>query len=453
MVVARQHEAAAKELHDEEREAKGAVQTGGDERRLAPARGQDAQQHQPRHAGEPRRPQDRDPAGIAPARRIEYATPGQGGKARQECYPARQQRVPEQDAEGDIGAQGQEKDGLQHRALQHPPGKGGRSSVPRPLMASANLPLARLGGLERAGGCRIAFGALHRFDPADPASLEVGLPPLADAPLAEHWLGGLDLVPGRHGEAGYLAGDGLLLGHLLLDEAPGRDMAALASTAYERLLACVQDAGFPHLLRVWHVLPAITGVENGVERYRAFSLGRHAALQTHLGDGFEVSLPAASAVGGDAPGLLVSFLAGKAPGVQVENPRQTSAFRYPLRYGPKSPAFSRALRTDEGALILSGTASIVGHESRHPGDPTAQTQEIVRNLAALGAGGDDGAPPAFLRVYVRRENDWPAIEAVLRQAFGAALPLLPLRADICRPDLLVEAEGLALPSESHPCAT
>ncbi|MCB1883529.1 MAG: hypothetical protein KDG89_05955 [Geminicoccaceae bacterium] len=316
-------------------------------------------------------------------------------------------------------------------------------------MASVNSPLARLGGSE--GGCAFAFGADHGFDPARPGEVRVGLPPLLTPPLVERWLEGLRLAPGRHGDAGYLAGDGLLLGHLLLEETPGRDMAALAGAAYGRLLACVRDAGFPHLLRVWHVLPAITGVENGIERYRAFSVGRHAALRAGYGDGFEPLLPAASAVGGRAPGLLVSFLAGAAPGVQVENPRQTSAFRYPVRYGPKSPAFSRALRTGDGALVLSGTASIVGHESRHTGDPAAQTEEIVRNLEALGAG-RDGAPPAFLRVYLRREEDWPVVEAALRRAYGPALPLLPLRADVCRPDLLVEAEGLALPPEPAPCA-
>ena len=51
------------------------------------------------------------------------------------------------------------------------------------------------------------------------------------------------------------------------------------------------------------------------------------------------------------------------------------------------PTFSRAALADLGAgevaLFVSGTASIVGHETQHPGDVRAQTLETLNNLRAV----------------------------------------------------------------------
>ena len=65
--------------------------------------------------------------------------------------------------------------------------------------------------------------------------------------------------------------------------------------------------------------------------------------------------------------------------VPVENPRQVSAYRYPPTYGPRvADLLARgAGRTSAAAtiaLFISGTASIVGHETVHQGDVRAQTR-------------------------------------------------------------------------------
>ena len=79
---------------------------------------------------------------------------------------------------------------------------------------------------------------------------------------------------------------------------------------------------------------------------------------------------AATAIGLPSPPdqLHVHWLATKQPGIAIENPRQVSAFAYPRDYGPVAPGFSRAmlLPGDTPLLLISGTASIVGHASQHP---------------------------------------------------------------------------------------
>ncbi len=101
-------------------------------------------------------------------------------------------------------------------------------------------------------------------------------------------------------------------------------------------------------------------------------------------------------------------------------------------------------------LFVSGTASVVGHESHHPDNTVAQLQETLVNLRALLDAADadtQGGKPwrvASLKAYLRRREDLAAVRAELAREFGAAAPLLVLQGDICRTDLSVEIEALYL---------
>ena len=107
----------------------------------------------------------------------------------------------------------------------------------------------------------------------------------------------------------------------------------------------------------------------------------------------------------------------------------------------------------DSIVFVSGTASITHSESRHPGDPVAQTHETLNNIEALisstnlsrhglsGFGSTlDGLGAA--RVYVKRSEDYPAILDVCTSRLGD-LPVVYTLADVCRPELLVEIEGVA----------
>jgi chorismate lyase / 3-hydroxybenzoate synthase len=74
-----------------------------------------------------------------------------------------------------------------------------------------------------------------------------------------------------------------------------------------------------------------------------------------------------------------------------------------------------------------------------------QTRETLANLARLTAGrpAPPGLPFRQLKVYLRNAADRPAVEAELHRALGREVPLLFLRADVCRRELEVEIEGLA----------
>ncbi|MBK7042858.1 MAG: pteridine-dependent deoxygenase [Rhodanobacteraceae bacterium] len=174
--------------------------------------------------------------------------------------------------------------------------------------------------------------------------------------------------------------DDWLFGSLELDE--HGDLATATEHAYGLVLAHGHRLGFPHLVRLWNYFGAINAGEGDDERYRRFVAGR-ARVIDHPPDG---GYAAATAIGLPSPPdqLHVHWLATKQPGIAIENPRQVSAFAYPRDYGPVAPGFSRAmlLPGDTPLLLISGTASIVGHASQHP-DTLAQLDEILMNLDAL----------------------------------------------------------------------
>jgi enamine deaminase RidA (YjgF/YER057c/UK114 family) len=220
---------------------------------------------------------------------------------------------------------------------------------------------------------------------------------------------------------------------------------------YGEIFNLLRTSGYPHLVRVWNYLPQINGIADGDERYRQFNAARKTAF---LSAGFATSgsVPAACALG-SAVGSPVSihFLAARQAPIAIENPRQVSAYHYPPQYGVHRPLFARAslLPGAPGTnLFISGTASIVGHETRHHGDAAAQTRESLANIDAvvaetnrvLGARRYSTQALSF-KVYVRRPEDLPAIAAEIARAVDPKAPIVYLRADVCREDLLVEIEA------------
>jgi len=240
--------------------------------------------------------------------------------------------------------------------------------------------------------------------------------------------------------------------------ASGPGIDALTFDVYRRLLRVVTRAGYPHALRIWNYVPRIHDTSSGIDRYRLFCKGRSEAFAAQYGGAFSDRLPAASAVGCEGDALVVHVLASREPGRHVENPRQVAAYRYPERYGPKSPAFARGTVAGaawDGAVFVSGTASIVGHDSVFPGDPARQTEETMRNVEAVldsagvpGQGGPLGPRLQSLRVYVRFPDQIDAIRAAVRESMrGGDVPTAWLQAEICREELLVEIEATARASQ------
>lgn len=284
----------------------------------------------------------------------------------------------------------------------------------------------------------------------DPCRLTVGLPNLdLQLPQDEIWTASKPVTKGIQDGIGFSVTEDILFAHALIDESQYDDIDHAAYTAYTRLLQFIEEMGFPHMLRVWNYFPAINEQGRAIERYKGFCAGRYDALVSTRH--FEQSLPAASAIGTYCNGLLVYLIAGKTPGTQVENPRQISAYKYPPRYGKKSPSFSRATFKawpEADHFYISGTASVVGHETRHINDTVAQLEETLINIDSLinechnkHAHIHSVRDMDLLKVYVRNPLDFPVIKKRLEESVGA-VPTLYLHGDICREDLLLEIEGL-----------
>ncbi|MDP1790123.1 MAG: hypothetical protein Q8L12_06050, partial [Methylibium sp.] len=245
------------------------------------------------------------------------------------------------------------------------------------LVAGATPPLGALG---------------YGMSPAPGLATVAGRPLAATGPRVDAWCSSaLQVGAGRCGSVHWQHDGRWLFGSLQLDETLQADggMQALAQRAYQDVFATLAQTGCDHLLRLWNYLPDINGDGGGLERYRQFNLGRQQAFFDAQRPAFE-GAPAACALGTQGGPFCVHFLAGSTRPLQVENPRQVSAYHYPSEYGPRSPSFSRAAVFDAGegqvALLISGTASIVGHASLHAGDVAAQSRETLTNLeAVLGA--------------------------------------------------------------------
>jgi chorismate lyase/3-hydroxybenzoate synthase len=251
-----------------------------------------------------------------------------------------------------------------------------------------------------------------------------------------------------------------------------RDMDIL--TFQQRVVEAYQsvfhelEAQLPsHPVRFWAFIPGIhDDLGAGLDRYMAFNAGRYSAFAAHFGKpaAFDRSVPTASAVGVHGDQFVLYALAAGAPGRPIENPRQVSAYHYSRRFGPMPPCFARATMIEapdrDAALIVAGTASIIGEESRHIGELPQQAYETFRNLASVvaSAGGTnlpEHAPVeqvrslladfTDIRVYHPRESDRGAIEALVKDAFPSSCRIELMPAFLCRPELLIEIEGLALP--------
>jgi chorismate lyase/3-hydroxybenzoate synthase len=299
----------------------------------------------------------------------------------------------------------------------------------------------------------VDFSGDTKLNQEDPRLVSVGLNALERDATVEVWRGEGPVACHHDGRLYWCENDDLLIGHMPIEESASSDLDAQIESAYSEINAFLRSTSFSHIFRFWNYIPGINKIENGVERYQSFCIGRHAAWS--LQPDFEQTLPAASAVGTGVPGLLISFVAGTNETYQLENPRQISAFHYPPAYSPRSPLFSRAVRmvsegNDIHQLYVSGTASIVGHKTRHAGDIKAQAEETCKNIDALLGrfasiiGNADGGKISVdsLRVYLRDERQYEIVREILSSKQLTRDNVVYLKADICRADLLLEVEGV-----------
>ena len=239
---------------------------------------------------------------------------------------------------------------------------------------------------------------------------------------------------------------------------------------FERTSRQLALRGFSYdqIIRTWLYLGDIVGPEGETQRYKELNRAR-TDFYKDLRFGADLIppqwdrtvFPASTGIGTEGNDVVMSSMAlisyrNDLTILPLENPQQTSSFDYGTEFGRKSPKFARAMAIVGGGLattFVSGTASITESKTQFVGDVEGQTRQTLDNIAALI--GEDNfrqhGMPGFgatlkdlglARVYIKRQEDYAKAKAVCEERFGD-LPTIYAVADICRPELLVEIEGIA----------
>ncbi len=266
--------------------------------------------------------------------------------------------------------------------------------------------------------------------------------------------------------------DWLMLGNIVPGESPVGSYER-SKSAFAELDAELQKQNFQveQLLRTWLYQGHLVLPEGDTQRYKELNRARTDFFESRnflaplLPKHYQgpIVYPASTGIGADDVDLSVGGIALTTQrkdvfAVPLENPNQTPAFDYGAVYSPQSPKFSRAMLLKSGEAVrifVSGTAGITDSESRYDDDPEMQTRLTLENIEALVSGsnmrrhGIDGFETGLsdflsLRVYIKRPADAEAVRA-LCEARCPNVPILYTVADVCRPELLVEIEGIAAP--------
>ena len=219
-----------------------------------------------------------------------------------------------------------------------------------------------------------------------------------------------------------------------------------------------------NIVRQWNYIGHITAVENGKQNYQEFNNERAWFYDQAV---WKNGFPAATGISMDIHAVMVSLIAvqfhDKTQVLPLNNSLQLAAHRYSEKVLANStkketPKFERAklLISNQSALcFVSGTAAILGEksvENNNVTNQTLQTISLINHLISTENRKENGVDFAcklkflHLRVYVKNPSDFVKVRTVVE----AELPEINafyVCAPVCRDELLVEIEGIAV-SES-----
>lgn len=229
---------------------------------------------------------------------------------------------------------------------------------------------------------------------------------------------------------------------------------AQATEVFSKISGIIKRNGFSinDIYRQWNYIEDITIENSGKQNYQEFNDARSLFYSnTEWDNGY----PAATGIGVKNSGVMIEFMAcnaGMESSYPIDNPLQISAHNYSETVlagnntQKTTPKFERA-RLVDNTIYISGTAAIKGEESIDDNNTLHQakaTMEIMNNLISKG-----NIPVAcnetfyrLLRVYIKNSNNITAVQHFMEEQYPEAEKYY-LTADICRPELLIEIEGIA----------
>lgn len=223
------------------------------------------------------------------------------------------------------------------------------------------------------------------------------------------------------------------------------------------------------IVRQWNYIGRITDKTEGIQHYQTFNDAR---ASFYSGSDWKTNgYPAATGIGMSVPRLIVSFIAICPIDNQVlikplDNSLQTAAHAYSdkvlicstdtgLHASPKFERAKIVMNEAFGTCFISGTAAIRGEQSMNSLDCILQTRQTIENIEHLLSSENlqrssiqgKVATPSLLRVYVKNRCDMEVIKSIVQQHWPSS-PTIYLEAGICRDELLVEIEGVAMISNN-----
>ncbi len=225
------------------------------------------------------------------------------------------------------------------------------------------------------------------------------------------------------------------------------------SVAVFRLVdGLLKKEGFPAntIIRQWNYIEQITRFDGEDQHYQSFNNARSEFYATvNWTNGY----PAATGIGANLGGILIDldavvFTSPDACATPIDNKLQVAAHAYSnqvlevARKKKTTPKFERAKSmtfAGRRLVYISGTAAIRGEESLKGVGLERQLHITMENITQLT--GD--ARLVIARVYLKYKEDY-AEAARLMDGYGLNIPVSYMWADVCRDELLIEIEGIAV---------
>ena len=229
-------------------------------------------------------------------------------------------------------------------------------------------------------------------------------------------------------------------------------------------------ADFDQVLRTWLYLGGIVAGEGRTQRYQELNQARDEFYReiSFLGTAapHRNAYPASTGIGMSGRGLTAGAIAragrpGRRDDQSAGEPPANRGLRLPGRLQPQRTA----VLAGHGAPLRPASDDLhLRHGEHHlVGDaPPERCRRPNRGDAGQHRGPDRRGKPrrartagirarpaalASARVYVKRKEDYEAIRTTCTRRLGE-LPAVYVLADVCRPELLVEIEGVAFSSKT-----
>ncbi len=229
-------------------------------------------------------------------------------------------------------------------------------------------------------------------------------------------------------------------------------MEQQSKEVFRQVAEVMEKENFPinSIVRQWNYIEQITAFD-GVDQH--YQILNNARSEYYAATTWKNGYPAATGIGANLGGLLVDldaavFSRPECYATPIDNKLQVAAHAYSdgvlevAKNKKTTPKFERAksMTFDGRKLIyVSGTAAIRGEESLKGVGLERQLHTTMENIAELT--GD--AALKMLRVYLKDKSFYDEA-ARLMKTYGPDIPISYMWADICREELLIEIEGIAI---------